>query len=521
MTNELILCCDKVKEFKPNCVSITQELTETLKEIAENNKAWLYKREDRKKRSALYPLSAIFILLFGSFTSNDGKEYLGLIKNLQENNELLRIINEKQSTIIQSTVNIIERESIAITENFNKVNDEINHVYNRLHIYDAKFHAQTVINGINSDLLQLLAYASTLISNFYRKQKELINTLANVQSKTSHINIIPVKTLLTELSRIHKQANEMNKILPFKNTETVQDFYKLAEPNAILYKDQIILSYKIPLLNPSNFQLMKLIPSPTHVENTIYTFIVPQYEYIAFNLNENKYLITTSNYLEKCKVMHEKYICKEEFILYKISSSKLCEMHILFNEDKYCQPRIANLTDETWIKLNGQNEWMYIFPNPQQIIEQCPNDTFTYVIEGSGIVNIKPRCQIITSTVFINGESTFESVIELPKRKMINTNFQILSKINTLINITNTKIPVMNISRIVTTNTQEKLKELSVDLNELEKLQKIIPEIKQQINYDPHNWLIYILIAIIVLPLITKCLLVLRNRKSNNQTTEL
>lgn len=284
------------------------------------------------------------------------------------------------------------------------------------------------------------------------------------------------------------------------------------------------------MISTKRYTLYKSTSLPYRIKNNLFSYIVPNYEYVALDQFKEKYVAITENEINQCFNTNENVqtlICKQTFPILTAISTKTCEINLLRKQNitNECDIRISNLTSELWIKLRQPNKYIYVFPEKELMFIKCAemNENNFYI--NTGIISYGEDCQIKTNNVEIQAFKTLTSEIItnfIPSVKLtINVSYEIENM--TLLN--GFEIPLINIPQIVNFGEKYKLEDISKSFSELKILEQQLTKettpfhLKGNINFlSKFSFIIAIITLIIAIKLLYRCWLKYDRRRKFAKT---
>jgi hypothetical protein len=127
----------------------------------------------------------------------------------------------------------------------------------------------------------------------------------------------------------------------------------------------LVYIVRIPFAIHYVYDVYRVLPFPIKINNTKYTFIQPEKEYILIDGMKQYYVKFRHEDISKCRRMSNKeIICEQGFPLLISHSASDCEILMLQPiriVPKTCAQRILELKETLWI-LVKDNSWIYLAP---------------------------------------------------------------------------------------------------------------------------------------------------------------
>lgn len=202
--------------------------------------------------------------------------------------------------------------------------------------------------------------------------------------------------------------------------------------------------------------------------------IIPQYDYIALDIEKDNYLPLKKEELDSCyKISPGELICKQTFPIMSTANTDVCEIKLLKLDiiSEECNIRISNLTHEMWIQLHEPNTYIFTFPRKQNLRVICDANHYDYTLIHSGRIRIAPGCRIKTNNLMING---FQTIISSVFRELIpivktHSNFTLL--FNDLKIPKRLEIPNINYPNLISDEMTKELGRIGLSLAQVKQLE--------------------------------------------------
>ncbi|XP_037931052.1 uncharacterized protein LOC119665870 [Teleopsis dalmanni] len=256
-----------------------------------------------------------------------------------------------QTSIIDSTINIIKRDEVTMQSRVNHLQNEIDEFLNRIGTATEQIHVTQL-------LLSLSAELTLMVSNLQHIQSEIID----VPSDTHHGKISPLlltpEQLTKEIKRI-KGHLPPSRTLPFTE-DNLTDFYKLMKVKSTIKNQHVLFLIQLPLLDKQQLELFKTTPIPVVINKTM-IIIKTEVEYLATNTVRDQYIPFDDHKLRECFLTKDNiYICANKQTRLSIASSvHSCEIN-LFNGNQSTTCNIIKLQENIALKqLHNPNQWLY------------------------------------------------------------------------------------------------------------------------------------------------------------------
>lgn len=409
---------------------------------------------------------------FGTLTIYDAEDYLTLFETIiAKNNEPNRRVLPQTSLIPPASEYLKEERAgfISIIENstheFDQIVQQISN--NRKDGYDynvrmAQFRAQ-----VQNWFIEI----TILIMRLGEKQRHLQQVLSDGLKTFNSPTLIDPSIFINELYDIRDAiaADDLDLPLPIA-MENLAMYYRISSTTVRIIREQMIISFTIPLVNTRQYHLYKITSLPYRIYESIFGFISPSNDYVALNKVNEKYVFLSNNELNQChNIFSKSLLCQLSNPIVIANKINLCEINIIkqIDSSKTCVTRLANFTEEVWIRLREPNSWIYVLPHKTNVYVSCSNAVANNVLLGTGKITIGVDCYIQTDNVKIVGHKTTENhaiiqniipQTDIYSKHLSNNHLKFINKVTAI------DTPV-----IIEFGQSDKLKGLTFTLEQIEK----------------------------------------------------
>lgn len=174
------------------------------------------------------------------------------------------------------------------------------------------------------------------------------------------------------------------------------------------------------------------------------SYIIPHHEYVALDDYQTTYIPITHDELINCFQINEhNLICRKTFPIMYTSQTDICEILLIKKNiiSDHCNIRITNLTNEIWIHMKQVNSFIFVLPKEQHVLIKCEDDITTVRMSGTGVIQIKPHCEIKTDGIILSSFEVITTTFFREIRKSAIFNVSISDLINTAKSIEKFHIP--------------------------------------------------------------------------------
>lgn len=523
--NKIKLVCAETKKYFEShqniiyCEKIIEQADIMLKDSREYNTEWFVensKSKRRTKRGLADVVGSSAKFLFGVLSEDDGKMYSEMFQDLQLKQMEQRVISEKQTTLIKTSFENM-KELVSSHENrLNIINTEVNEIKKLLYLirkeFDRNLEQQHKIANLQNKLNSLIDLFILYMMQFERKQSMFLEAIATGQKSPNSPVVIPPEILRIELNKIlsHIKIRKLELHLSI-TPQNLPKYYQISAPAARIYNNTLFVSFSIPLVTMKNFHLYKATSFPYSINDSdIFAFIVPKLEYFAIDTSQYEFIDISLEHLNNCqKLSMNNFVCKQEFPIFPVHLSKLCEINILMetNTVEQCDLRIFKMINELWIKIHKPNTYIFALPTKQNIHIKCANNNKKLNVKETGIITIPPGCQMKSNGMEISGFETIESQISQTIPSSASFVFNVSNHINVLMGIPGFEIPSIDKTELIGDADNSKLKEISIGIQEMKQMEenfakKMSPGILR--NNISNIMIVLIVIGLVILIIIIK-----------------
>lgn len=481
-----------------DCNKILDQLISIIKELEDYHSKWFISNTIpiRSKRGLIDPIGSLSKFLFGTLAEEDAKVYSSQFEKLQKYNQDQDIIINRQTTLIQSAVNMLNNSLSATNSSVNILYSQVTHLVKK----SATYIDFLLLKNLFDDILDYLTLA---IMQFSNNQKIFLNAISLGPNNMNNPNLIPPKMFFDQLKKIQNIISTQDLDLPIPLTsKNLATFYQISKAESSIVDNNLIICFTLPLISTQTYTLYKSTSFPYRIQNNLFSYIIPHYEYVALDSVKDKYIPITNNELENCLQISNTYlICKETFPIMSAINTKICEINLLRMEkvDKECNIRVSNLTSELWIKLREPNSYIFTLPKKQFVYIHCPNNTYNQFLENTGVIHLTSGCKIKTNSLTLHAFQTISTFLYRELIPIIKIDLNITELIQNVSLIKNFHIPEINFPTIFNFGQYKQLEEISFGLDDIEQLQnKLINKLSPS-DIKSDIWTIFWIICILFL----------------------
>lgn len=395
--------CNDMQE-KSTCKNLVKYFEHTKNEL---NMSSTLLSGRRYKRGAIDLVGNIAHSLFGVLDSKYAQDMANTIAQVKENEAHLISLLRNQTSIIDSTMNILKSDQLQVKKKFDQIDLQISQIYNKIHNVSEELYQERIYRIFSSLCIQLTITAS----NLQQTQSSILDILTNTHHGIISPLILTPYQLQQEIEKIQMHLPESLE-LPVKQNDVLQ-LYKLMKVQGGLTNNTVVFCINLPLVERIQFTVFNLVPVPNWINDTLVS-IKPCSSLLAVNIIHRQYFTIDNTELNACAVINEdNFVCSRVQIRYESGSPTCaCEISLLHNETKADCPvqQIKNTT--AWIPLHYQNKWIYALPTALHTTAVCKRDITQFTLQGSGLLYLEPECTLKHKFMSLQGRQTISSSLK-------------------------------------------------------------------------------------------------------------
>lgn len=475
--------------------------------------------QTRSKRGIFNPIGFGLKTLFGTMDNDDAEYYNEKISTIDSNQHRIYQLEKDQLTVVRHTLTAINHTLRDFKTNQDVILQAEEYLKDLQNLNRASIKKLEDTMVKRSRALEALKIIETVCNDIDVEISKFYLGMDAMRSGKLSTMLISPDTLMTYLKKISYQLNTGSTLPLVVTIHTIYEYYNLLEAVAVLIQRHIIRVFlKIPLKYVDRtYTLYEILPIPTPTpkakDNSLYSFINPNMEFIAISVDEQNFIAMNQQQVEKCRGTNTK-ICDGPNVVNHLNAGlETCEIAFYKGVTppmKYCDLRIVYIGTSMWIEIPRTPAWLFVIPKEESLTITClgadshPEHDGTEWIQGTGILTLPTKCQMVGSTFTIYSrlahQSTenvnLSSVIRIPNVNVTNyinlsdQTYDVIYK-----KLTNTS----NHLRYVTSRFQD-LKAAGIKLSMLDEV------IKQ---YEPNNFVPeprhYVSVSILIILIVIAC----------------
>lgn len=399
-TESLKQICKKINSNK-SCMNIIEHLQHIESDLSLDNRLL---DKSRPKRGAIDFVGNVAHSLFGVLDSEYADKMSSTIAQLQEDDSFMLKLIKDQTSVVNSTMNIVKQGLTAAKFKFDSLQSTINELVKDEELHNEELYQLRLANMFNMGFMQL----SLIANNLQKTQASILDTLTDTHhGKINPLLLTPLQ-LEVEIQQIKTHMPE-SLMLPVPENDLLE-FYKLMKIKGGLTQKHVVFSITLPLVEHDKFKLYNLIPIPSAVNNTM-LMIETCSAVLAIDTTRRHYFPVSLDQLKSCNIIkRDIFICYNIQLEYNFGADRCsCEIN-LFNNFTIPTCNLKRLSANiTWSPLN-HNKWIYSSASFTQATAVCGKEIITLHLEGSGMLTMNPECIIKHDFIHITGQQSISTV---------------------------------------------------------------------------------------------------------------
>lgn len=197
--------------------------------------------------------------------------------------------------------------------------------------------------------------------------------------------------------------------------------------------------------------------------------MIPEHELVALSGDGKSFADLAEHELGHCvKIPSKGYACPD-LPIFQTETNPSCDTAILTNNTKLmeaCQSKVMKIGGEMWLSLQSRFSWIFAVSLPiEATITTEDNRKYQTILKDSGVLTLEPGAKLETQAVKIRAPHQGKLEVEV---KFVSSNKIPIFKLEAGREI---KVDIPAAPQLIKFATLDKLRKLTMDLKELEKLQ--------------------------------------------------
>lgn len=463
--------CELLKQHPTkSCNLIPEQLDWIIKETGSLGKLLPVKKPvNRRKRGILNFMGEIQSVMFGTLAASDGEFYNEQIRRLSENQIQQQDLIKKQTSVLKASVEA-QKESIEAQEKQAKIfQRKMIELSNSLQQLMSRMNSEfQIVEGIQQ-LDELITYTILMAQKCRERFLHIVQALTSDQGGPNIPALVKPETLWKELKEVETRKHSDTSLPTPLAEDTLYQYYTIGNPKVGVNNGILIIKFEIPLINTQRFTIQKVTPIPIKMGGGLFSILVPEHDLLALATDGKSFADLTEHELGHCtKIPSKGYACPD-LPIFMVDTNPSCDTAILTNNVKVmetCQSKVMKVNSELWLTLQSKYAWVFTVNTPTNAILTTENNEKYYTtLKDSGILTLKPGTRLDTEGVHIKAPT--HGLLEV-NMKFVSSNKVPTFKIDAFKDI---KINIPTAPQLIKFSTLEKLQKITMDIEELEKLE--------------------------------------------------
>ncbi|KAG8266008.1 hypothetical protein J6590_081160 [Homalodisca vitripennis] len=252
---------------------------------------------------------------------------------------------------------------------------------------------------------------------------------------------------------------------------------------------------KISTLDLNQHRVYQLEKDQLTIKTQLYEYIQPHMDYIAVSADEQRYLPMTQCDVNNCKGDSVKICLGPNVVNCLTQGQDTCEtayFRLIEPTKDICETRLSYVATSIWTEIPNTDRWIFVLPREEVMSFTCPgadglpeHDGTEYV-QGTGLLTLPTKCEMIESSFRIYSKIVYKSRIELNVSSIIRT-----PKVQN--NSTKLSDNTYDIIAKKLKNATAHVRFVSTSLNDLKTVSIRLEELDSILNkYEPNNNVDYV-----------------------------
>lgn len=395
------MCGDTYIIDKTQCQNEFLPLDSLFDDILHDFEAISHLLPLRPTRSAWFGgIGSIMKHVFGTMDEDDSINLENSIQSLYSNNQKLISLTKQNILISKSTITNLNKTLSTISENEGRLNNVTTELIMTLKSVSATTDELLAWNKINNVLNVL---QSSLLTISY-KIEDVVNSVLFSNSNTLHPSVITPRELYEDLYNNIKYIPSYKQYPVSVEINNINSLLQISEVSTYFSRNKIIyFVISIPLVYYMDYELYQALPIPvSHNASSpnSFTMIIPTKPFVALSKDRTTYC--TLENLNHCKTLKSGILVCEISDILSVTTNPICEIELMTkvvtNLPNSCTTNFIFGKINIWQNI-GNNKWIFVQSQPSRLTIQCEANVKEVIINGTGILSMKPRCVALNKNV--------------------------------------------------------------------------------------------------------------------------
>lgn len=411
--NKLGSLCEKTVQ-STYCQEILNQFRHDLVSIQETNKL-IFSHANytlRRKRRGLFNFVGSWErFLYGTLDQNYADEMARTVEKIRNNEEHLMKLSQNQTSIIESTVNIMKKNQADVERQFRQLNQEIvelNHISGELQL--------------SGRFTTLAVHTSLIMASYKQVQRAILDVVTRTRRDTISTLILTPDQLAREVVKIKKELPATLRLPATGKRIDLLKLYRLMSVRSQITNKMLVFEVELPLILDRSFRIFHVVPVP-YLFNDELLIINYDHEYLMVDDHYERYHPMTELEIHECREAEQgNVLCMQKRPMISRQAHEIdCGFGLLIGQHgqipKNCHfSTYGNL--HAWIQLRAANTWVFSFVYGQTVDMTCNGELTNLFLNGSGLLSMEKGCIIhhnhITAAAYDSVKSSRVSDI-IPK----------------------------------------------------------------------------------------------------------
>ena len=376
----------------------------------------IHQHRSKQKRAIIPFVGQALQFLFGTSTSAQYDDLKLHVRNLQDNQEVIKHVLKKSLTLLNVT-------KFHVREN----TQNIENLYEHVSAFDLAVKKLTDISLHNRYFITTHSRLNTALLEVRSAIQAVKEFTGNFALKLSYLSLKKLTPTVVPPHQMRMLLESLGKKiprdleLPINLGRNLWDLYQTLPCQAMLDQNQIFIFIKIPLLHRTNkLSIYKVhnIPVPFSMDNNAH---VAKYKLeadgIGVNQDQTYLTLLTEAELKACANIHQPY-CKIRGATYQLNINNFCITKLFmqdFDQTKVACVRetklLSNLPQALYLK---DGLWAISTNKVIQFKVFCPELETKIVLinETISLVKFDPKCHAVGRDISLPSNSNVKSVFK-------------------------------------------------------------------------------------------------------------
>lgn len=376
--------CVRLRSFEQQCDTQMDIMTNRLNTIDENHLLLSHKKRQRNKRAPLEFVGSLFHILFGVMDADDRESMEANMKNVLENQHNLKYLAEKQTSVVEATLNVLKKTTDEINGQFKELNEKVQNISQMLNTDYSLFKKAM-------DFFAVADQLSSLFTEVEHIQARVIGLLIDINHGKVNPNLVRPNQLQAEVMKIKDQLPKGLR-LPGEKDNVLQAIYKVMTAHGLLVEEKLVIDVQIPLVEKSSAEIFRVVPLPMVRNGTAMVAALRQ-QFLAYNYEMDAYHLLSQSLMNQCQLTGEdEFLCRGNWA-WEDANDHSCELAALKPTSKYGCQFLKTQNRNFWIELKTRGSWLFKTKDQVSAHILCAERTKgVFELPGLGIITLQPGC---------------------------------------------------------------------------------------------------------------------------------